>query len=84
MICEIRVFLNFVYPERERALFFTMNCTGCTNFTNLYFLSQAEFTVHVFSAEAAEPLNMVGMGESPCYGVMLLFDCGRSRTLVMR
>jgi len=40
--------------------------------------------VHVFSAEAAEPLNMVGMGESPCYGVMLLFDCGRSRTFVMR
>ena len=22
---------------------------------------------HVFTAEAAEPLNMVGMGASPCY-----------------
>ena len=43
--------------------------------------AQAENAVHdVFSAEAAEPLNMVGMGESPCYDVMLLFDCGRSRT----
>jgi len=40
--------------------------------------------VHVIPAEAAEPLNMVGMGESPCYDEMLLFDCGRSRTSEIR
>ena len=46
--------------------------------------AQAEFMVHAFSAEAAEPLNMVGMGASPCNDEGLLFDCGRSRTSVMR
>jgi len=39
--------------------------------------------VHVFSTEAAGPLNMVGMGASPCYYEMSLFDCGRSRTSEM-
>ena len=60
------------------------HCTACASEIHIDIKSvQAEFTVHIISAEAAEPLNMVGMGESPCYDETLLFDCGRSRTSEM-
>ena len=65
-------------------LFLIFNVNTRQFFINLQLTAHAGNAVHVFYAEAAEPLNMVGMGESPCYVEMLLFDCGRSRTFVMR